>query len=149
MFVPHVVRMLLIVSILLYKKKWLLFYILRLFSQLWYVIVKKENVFRCQFILRWHRCWCHNDTWKSKFSLTPFCKSVGRYSQFAVGGGWNARSHNRHKIKKRPCTLPLVLVVGPLNQCGFSNMPSTKWHGLVGSSTLVDFFFICYWPSLN
>jgi hypothetical protein len=62
-------------------------------------------------------------------------------SQFVLGGGCNVRSYDRHQIGKWSCTLPVVLVVESLDQCGFSNMPSTKWHGLVGSSTLFDFFF--------
>jgi hypothetical protein len=61
------------------SEQMVIIYILKLFNQLWCVIVKEENVFRCQFILWWRRCWCHNDMWKSKFSLMPFCKSAGHY----------------------------------------------------------------------
>jgi hypothetical protein len=44
MFVPHVVRMLLFGCILLYQNKWLLFYILKLFSQLLCVIVIEKYI---------------------------------------------------------------------------------------------------------
>jgi hypothetical protein len=66
------------------SEQMVIIYILRLFSQLWCVIVKEENVFRCQFILWWCCYWCYNDTWKFQFSLTPFCKSAGRYRKSIV-----------------------------------------------------------------
>jgi hypothetical protein len=54
-----------------------------------------------------------------------------------MGGGWNTRSHTSSPDRCKILHLPLYLVMGPLDQRDISNLPLTKWHGSVGSRTLV------------
>jgi hypothetical protein len=68
----------------------------------WHPMVKNWQctppMSRCQFIL-W---WCHNNTWKPKFSLMPFCKSADRYTS------WRANEASKHPfMSRRFCQLSM------------------------------------------